>query len=294
MFAYNEEANIVRSIESVFHNVDENLNAFCLIANGCTDNTVSVASATKDRLGFDSMHIKQITLGDKCNAWNTYVHEYSHEHSHEHPHKRSDYIETHFFTDADVRFSDQCFVKMSHHLASSESDTVVIAGMPLSGRNNAFYYELVTQRACFFGNLYGMRQSFIQRIKETEFRLPIGLNWIDSFLTKAVNTDLTFGKDNLPNRTTWIESVGYQFDSLTFWKQDDIKLYFNRIARYELGKIQEHYLDALNVASWPESMTAINHQIWADFDAKAHHLSWFKKRLVRQRLKKIIDRSQGL
>lgn len=286
MFAYNEEANIVRSIESVFHNVDENLNAFYLIANGCTDNTVLVASATKEKLGFSSMHIKQISLGDKCNAWNTYVHEYSHEH----PHKKSDNIETHFFTDADVRFSDQCFVKMSHRLTSSEPNTVVIAGMPLSGRNNAFYHELVTQRACFFGNLYGMRLSFIQRIKDTGFRLPIGLNWIDSFLTKAVNTDLSFGKHNLPNRTTWIESVGYNFDSLRFWKREDITLYLNRIARYELGKIQEHYLDALNVESWPENMIEINHQIWANFDSEVHHLPWFKKRLVRKRLRKIIDR----
>lgn len=282
MFAYNEEANIVRSIESIFNNVDENLNAFYLIANGCTDNTVSVASAMKDKLSFNNMHIKQIALGDKCNAWNTYVHEYSHE--------LGNNIETHFFTDADVRFSDQCFVKMSHCLTSSKPDTVVIAGMPLSGRNNAFYYELVTQRACFFGNLYGMRLSFIQRIKEASFRLPIGLNWIDSFLTKAVNTDLTFGKDNLPNRTTWIEGVGYEFDSLKFWKQQDIQLYLNRIARYDLGKIQEHHLDTINAENWPTNMSAINQQIWTNFDAEAEHLSWLKKRLVRKRLKKIIDR----
>ena len=278
MFAYNEEKNITSSINSVFESVDESLNKFYLIANGCSDRTVEVANATRDALGFDKLCIEVIRLGDKCNAWNKYMHELA------------DDVSTHFFVDADVNFSQNCFPKLHNKLVSTPERTVVIAGLPLTGRNLTFYRELVLERSCFFGNLYGVKNSFVQRIREANFRLPIGLNWIDSFLTKAVNTDLKFEKTNLPERTTWLEDVGYSFESLSVFKRDDINLYFNRIARYELGKLQESILDNTALSNWPASMHGINKEIWKDFANKSAHLSWFQRRLVRRRLVKLLSK----
>jgi hypothetical protein len=136
--------------------------------------------------------------------------------------------------------------------------------------------------------LYGLKHSFIKRIKESNFTLPIGLNWIDSFLTKAVNTDLQFFKYNLPNRVTYSEGVGYQFSSLSPLHLDDIKLYFNRIARYELGKIQEQYLDEIDVENWPNNMQAINLKIRENFQMHSEKLSSLKKHLVNKRLNKLL------
>lgn len=280
MFAYNEQDNIETSITSVFNSTDENLNRFYVMANGCTDNTVSVANAVKDKLNFAKLTVKEIALGDKCNAWNTYVHEIA------------DEVEIHFFVDADVRFSLNCFPQMAGQLHSSSQNTVVIAGMPLSGRNLDFYRRLVIERSCFFGNLYGMKWAFIERIREKSFFLPVGLNWIDSFLTKAANTDLAFGKRNLPNRTTWLEGVGYDFEKLSPFKSGDIKLYINRIARYELGKIQEVFLDALPCEQWPREMTPINQQIEDNFDELTAHLGFIKKRLVRKRLARLLNKAK--
>lgn len=278
MFAYNEEHNITSSITSVFNSVDESLNKFYLIANGCSDRTVEVASAAKDTLSFDKLCIEVISLGDKCNAWNKYMHELS------------DKVDTHFFVDADVNFSEKCFPKLHEKLKYSPECTVVIAGLPLTGRNLEFYRELVLERSCFFGNLYGVKNSFVDRIKQTDFRLPIGLNWIDSFLTKAVNTDLRFGKTNLPERTTWLEGVGYSFDSLSIFKKSDVSLYFNRIARYELGKLQESILDNTALSNWPANMHEINKEIWQDFVNKSSHLSLFKRYLVKRRLTKLLSK----
>jgi len=279
MFAYNEEANIRKSIESVYKNADENLNRFLILANGCTDGTVRVASEYKKTHCFDKLDIVEIEIGDKCNAWNTYVHDLS------------DEVDTHFFCDSDINFSDNCFTQMDQKLSASASETMVIAGMPLSGRNLEFYRSLVIERACFFGNLYGMRNAFIHRIKEDSFRLPVGLNWIDSFLTKAVNTDLQFFDYNLPNRTTWIEGVGYQFDSLSITKKSDINLYINRIARYELGKLQEVILDSTPVKEWPRDLKEVNQTIWKEFDKRSSHLGMIKKYLVKKRLRKLMNKA---
>ena len=278
MFAYNEEENIEQSILSIKQQVSDNLECFYIVANGCTDNTVSVAEAIKKREKFDKLNIIELVIGDKCNAWNHYVHNVAKP------------VDVHFFVDADVRFSDQCFDKMSQHLSLSPEQTVTIAGMPLSGRNKAFYESLVKERSCFFGNLYGLRNSFIERLKTAPFKLPKGLNWIDSFLTKAVNTDLTFGKQNLPNRVTYLEGAGYLFDNLSVFSLSDIKLYISRIARYELGKVQEKYLDALDVKNWPSDMIEINRKIEQNLAQDISSLSWIKKRLVTRRLYKLLKK----
>jgi glycosyltransferase involved in cell wall biosynthesis len=276
MFAHNEEQNIDKSIASIFANVDHNLNAFFIIANGCTDKTVSVIAKNKALLDFEKLIVVELSLGDKCNAWNHYVH------------SLAGSVDTHFFVDADVKFSPLCFPKMATYLNDTKDTTVTVAGLPLSGRNSDFYQQLVVERACFFGNLYGLKHSFIQRIQSVGFRLPMGLNWIDSFLTKAVNTDLNFFNYNLPDRVTYLENTGYYFDSLSLFNKSDIKLYVNRIARYELGKIQEVHLDKLPVADWPKSLEEINNNIATNFPCESRHLNVIKRALVKKRLKKLL------
>lgn len=281
MFAYNEQDNIEKSLNSIFNNTDERLSTFFLIANGCTDDTVAVANQIKAELQFEKMVVVSLAMGDKCNAWNHYMYQLA------------DSTGVHFFVDADVQFSENCFPLLATQLMEAPDKTVAVAGMPLTGRNLDFYQSLVRERACFFGNLYGLKWSFIERIREDQFKLPVGLNWIDSFLTKAVNTDLKFFNYNLPNRTTYLEGVGYRFTSLKAWKCKDLTLYINRIARYELGKIQEKYLDAMNVTEWPESMQAINHSIQKNRDEDIAGLGLIKTYLVKKRLKRIIKRDEN-
>lgn len=277
MFAYNEQNNISNSLKSVYKNKSTSLKSVYLIANGCTDKTVECAEQLKNALDFSELNIINIRMGDKCNAWNHYMHDLA------------DGVDCHFFIDADVNFSKNCFELMHDKLINSANAEVAIAGLPLSGRNIDFYRNLVVERACFFGNLYGLSHQFITRIRETNFHLPIGLNWIDSFLTKAVNTDIQFFNYNLPNRVTYINNVGYSFESLSPFKQADIKLYLNRIARYELGKLQETHLDALHVANWPKDMKQINKNIDEQFTQETKSLSIFKRFLVRRRLTKLLN-----
>lgn len=276
MFAYNEQDNIAQCLTNVFNNVDERLQHIYLLANGCSDNTVAVAQEVKKNLGFTQLQVVEIAIGDKCNAWNHYVHTINAS------------AKCHFFIDSDVIFSEKCFPILFDELIHAEPETHIVAGYPLSGRNLPFYQMLVEERACFFGNLYGASQAYLEMVRSKNFHLPIGLNWIDSFLTKAANTDIQFLNYNLPNRVIFKRNVGFKFESLSPFNKADISLYKNRIARYELGKIQEHYLDELDVAQWPKTMISINRDIQTNFKEKAAHLGFVKRMLVKQRLKKLI------
>jgi glycosyltransferase involved in cell wall biosynthesis len=281
MFAYNEANNLANSVTAVANNCDNNLHKFYLMANGCTDKTVEVAEALKRKLNFDKMEVINIELGDKCNAWNHYVHNVADEEP-----------LCHFFVDADVIFSQQCFPLLVEKIAKANDSCHIIAGMPLSGRNLEFYQSLVTERFCFFGNLYGMHQRYLKLVKEKNFKLPIGLNWIDSFLTKAANTDIQFIQRNLPDRVIHLPGVGFHFESLSPFNWDDIKLYKNRIARYELGKIQETYLDDIAANKWPATMHEINLLIAESFEQKTEALGLVKKYLVKKRLGRLIAKGK--
>lgn len=276
MFAYNEANNLRHSLTNVFKNIDDRVQEVYLLANGCTDNTVEIANKLKKELDFKKLQIVEIALGDKCNAWNHYIHNINVD------------ADCHFFIDADVVFSDKCFPILYDEMMANKPIPNIIAGYPLSGRNLSFYQMLVEERACFFGNLYGASKHYIKMVRDKGFYLPIGLNWIDSFLTKAANTDIKFKKDNLSNRVIYKKGVGFQFESLSPFKFSDMKLYKNRIARYELGKIQEIYLDHIKVEEWPVHMDDINQDILQNFHLKSSHLGFFKKILVKQRLKKLV------
>jgi hypothetical protein len=224
------------------------------------------------------MDVVELSVADKCNAWNHYVHELA-----------DPSLTCSFFIDADVRFSPKALPKLAAVLQNSESTVNVVGGMPMSGRNIDYYQKLLRERSCFFGNLYGMHARFLKRVRDNGFRLPVGLSWIDSFLTKAANTDLEFGSDNLPERVTWLEGTGFTFDSLSPFRKRDILLYKNRIARYELGKLQEVILDQIHPHYWPTDMTEINKAIYRDFNESARNLNWLKKLIVHQRLERLIQ-----
>lgn len=246
-FAYNEERTIGATLSSILKNADSQLKHIAVIANGCTDHTYQIAKAVLEQQSLCSFEVVTLALGDKCNAWNQYVYQYLPE------------CAVHFFVDSDVTFTEQAFGKLFQQLQTSER--IAVTGLPQSGRNLAQYTELATRYSCMFGNLYGLKHDFLVRLKQKHIRLPAGLSWIDSQLTKLINHNLSADKSEYTHQVTFLEGVGFTFDSLKPWRRHDIRLYLNRITRYKVGQLQERYLDPLPFKTWPATMNDINAQI---------------------------------
>lgn len=259
-FAYNEEQNIEATLSSILAAVDSNLDQLTIMANGCSDNTAAVAERFLSQQALPYKVIS-LTLGDKCNTWNTYVYE----------HLTNSTVQ--FFIDCDVQFSERAFPLLANKLNESP-DKNAVTGLPLSGRNKAKYSELVTRYSCLFGNLYGLKREFLERLTSQNIKLPIGLCWIDAQLTKLVNEDLRPERDDYQHRVTFIANTGYLFESLKPWRKEDRKLYLSRIARYQAGQLQEPYLDAMEFATWPATMEGINQDILAATPLNYKLLGW--------------------
>lgn len=246
-FAYNEEKTIAQTIRSILVNCDHRITKLTVVANGCTDQTVEIAKASMKGAAL-ACEVVELSFGDKCNAWNEYVY---------HHLPKAD---VHFFVDSDVTFTEQAFPRLFETLLKSP-DKNAVTGLPQTGRNIRHYIELATCYSCLFGNLYGLKNDFVRRLVAKQIRLPVGLSWIDAQITKLVNDNLEYHKDDYQHRVTFLEGVGYRFESLKPWKSDDILLYINRICRYKTGQLQEPYLDALPFEEWPKTMDAINRDI---------------------------------
>ena len=275
MFAHNEQENIVMSVNSVFSNSDNSLDTLCVLANGCTDDTVKILHDLQTK--YSKLNVIELDIGDKCNAWNSYVHQYASNST------------VHFFVDADVRFTPQAFPLMQQALTQND-EAWAIAGLPFSGRNIDKYKDMVTNKWCLFGNCYGLKLSFLTKIKSTGFKLPIGLGWIDSAITRIIYRDLEHDKKPIKGRVIYNDSCGYEFDSLSVFKLADWSLYINRITRYRLGKMQEKYLEKLAFQHWPKDLLSINEKILGDINKQVSWFNFRDKYLVARRIKKFMAR----
>ncbi len=269
MFAHNEEQNIKQSVLSVLENSDERLHALKVIANGCSDQTVPILNELAQHN--KKIQVIDLSIGDKCNAWNQYVHEFSEDEG------------VHFFTDADVRFTKNAFPRLNDTLRENAYANGV-AGLPFSGRNIEQYKDLVQNNYCLFGNCYGLKGEFLQRLQSTGFRLPIGLGWIDSAITKVVNSNVGEVPHPKPGKVIFNEECGYEFDSLSLLKWSDWRLYINRITRYRLGKLQEKYLEKIDFVNWPENLLEINQKVLADIESKQSIFHFQDRYLVKKRI----------
>lgn len=276
-FAYNEADSIADAISSIIKNSDDRLTKVTVIANGCTDDTAKIAEEAL-KICPAPYSVINLEIGDKCNAWVKYIYNYL------------PTADVHFFVDSDVTFTDKAFPILFDHLINSSGKNAV-TGLPQTGRNLLSHIELATQHSCLFGNLYGLTNEFIRRLVEKNIRLPVGLSWIDAQITKLVNDNLEYKKDDYQHRVTFVEGVGYEFESLKLWSPHDIKLYVNRICRYKTGQLQEPYLDALPFTEWPETMDSINQEILrkgVKFSALGK-LAPFRKKVIKRLRKKIIS-----
>src|SRR5690606_36562524 len=150
VFAHNEADNIERCLNSIRGHASRRIHAYVL-ANGCSDETESVVRSYAERN--DWVSLVSIARGDKCNAWNVFVHEVA------------PAAQIHFFMDGDVWAEAGAFDALGDAL-SSDTRAMAAAAAPSTGRAKAFMEELVCTHRLLLGNLYALRGTFVQAARQ--------------------------------------------------------------------------------------------------------------------------------
>src|SRR5512135_1391278 len=145
VLAHNEEREIEACLDSI-HNAEpaRRFDIF-VMANGCTDNTERIVADYGRK--HPGVHLVSIALGDKCNAWNVFIHETV-------PF-RAQGRRVYFFMDGDARAVPGSFSAMARALEANPRAHAASA-VPASGRNAERDRQEIIDEHGLVANLYSL------------------------------------------------------------------------------------------------------------------------------------------
>ena len=281
IFAHNEARNIIsclKSIKKAMRGGDE-----CYVLNnGSSDDTGAIV----DEFSKENSFCKLITIeiGDKANAWNVFCHELNISAS------------LFIFLDGDCTVSPNSFDALESCIRKNPCANAA-AGLPdehVSRKNR----EEILLNGGLAGNLYALSPDFMQRIRNDNVHLPIGLIGDDSLIGALAYWDLD-------PKTSWdkakiinCEDACFSYTRLSLFSLADIRLYWRRKIRYSL----RHYQTMLMKAPLKsQGLKAIPQNIEDLYGDSASQLklawrgldTWFDYLALRKIKKCITDRSSG-
>jgi len=243
VFAHNEARNIVACLDSLQAAAIHPLECFVL-ANACTDRTEALVREYS--AAHPNVHLVSIALGDKANAWNVFVHEVA---------PRAD--TPCFFIDGDVRAIPGALDVMAEALAQHPEANGVSA-LPQSGRGVAAFQRDMLRDNGVAGNLYGLRGSFVERIREQAIKMPVGVIGEDALMGAMLKWDLRGDTRWDNSRVVVAREAGFEFDSVSPWLPREWKKYFRRRVRYSVRGFQNRMLGQ---AIQPAGFLALPHHV---------------------------------
>jgi len=251
VLAYNEEKHIEACLDSLFEGDPGQPLEVYVMANGCTDRTEQIVLDYGKRR--PEVHLVSIKLGDKCNAWNVFIHETV-------P-RRCPGRSIYFFMDGDARSVPGSLRAMAAAL-QAEAHAHAASTPPRTGRNAQQDAELLVRNRELVANLYALRGNFTERLGREGVRLPLKLEGDDGLLGALIKWDLDPKNNKFDDlRIVPCAKAGFEFDSVSPLSWTAVRGYWKRAVRYGrrvyefelLGK----ELKAKGLPGLPSTITAL-------------------------------------
>lgn len=228
VFAHNEEAHIAECLDSLYSAASGKAFKCFVLVNGCTDETEQ--RVREYSANHPEVTLVSIAMGDKSNAWNVYVHEYAPRDS-----------DVHFFIDGDVNAMPNSLVALYDALTANTNANAA-AALPVSGRNKEKIRRGIIEQRDLPGNLYALSGCFVSSAIKNGVRLPIGLIGDDSIVCALAKWNLEPRGPWEQERVTFSEGAGFSFESLSWRRPDNWRLYWRRRIRYSFRGFQNQLL----------------------------------------------------
>jgi glycosyltransferase involved in cell wall biosynthesis len=174
IIAYNEERHIALTIDAIIDGTKEYPVPVYVYANGCTDRTVEICSEMS-RVN-PNIHVRELSLASKSNAWNTAFEE-----------QHTEFI---LFSDGDILPEPGAVMHLLMELKASP-DAVVASSrqLPLAQglsfqRKMVGFMQLPLMQQFLYGGFYLVRRKALSEIlRQKGFAgLPVGITAEDGFI----------------------------------------------------------------------------------------------------------------
>lgn len=250
VLAHNEEDRIVACLDSLFAGERGKSFDVYVMANGCTDRTEELVRQYAQCQ--PAVHLESIRLGDKCNAWNVFIHETV-------PAACPD-KEVYFFMDGDARIAPGSLTVMADALRH-DAHAHAASAVPGSGRSmQKDRSEIMSQRG-LVANLYALRASFVEKLRDRRVKLPLKLEGDDGLLGALIKWDLD-------PRGEWDDRLihpcaeaRFLFDPVAVTDPSEWPKYWKRLVRYGRRHYEFQLLGPLlkseGLSAMPENIQSI-------------------------------------
>jgi hypothetical protein len=177
-----------------------------------------------------SIRVWNISLGDKSHAWNTYTHEIWPSGS------------VTYFVDGYVEVYEHSFERLSTALATHPHARAA-TGIPTMGRSADRQTRFQIEISGIHGNLYALSREAVLKIRESGFRLPLGLYRTDPTLESCLKFDFD------PSAHAWNKHRVVVVTDATWrrrvsspWRIADWVAHWRRMIRQAQGDVEQQAL----------------------------------------------------
>ena len=175
-----------------------------------------------------TLRVWSISTPDKAHTWNEYVH------------RIWDRDSTTFFIDGYARVKPDALVAIERCL-DAKPNAMAASGVPSCGRSAQRLRNTMLRTGGIHGNLYALKCESMNALRETGFRLPLGLYRTDPMLGGA----LTFRLD--PSNNEWtrgsvvaVADATWEVDGISKLSYENIADSFKRRLRQAHGILESH------------------------------------------------------
>ena len=261
VLAHNEEETITSCLDSIIGAESDHALEIYVMANGCTDQTEDLVKV------FSTCHpevkLISIGLGDKCNAWNEFIHNVV-------PASCAD-RDIYFFMDGDARVVAGSFSAMANAL-STDIDAHAASAVPASGRSMAADKKEILEAHGLVANLYALRGSFVERLRSKRVHLPLKLEGDDGLLGALIKWDLSPPRPWDHGLIHPCAEAAFEFDPVPMTKFNEWPKYWRRLVRYGRRyfefELLRRRLHQAGLAGLPQDIQELYH------DTKHLRVSW--------------------
>jgi len=279
VLAHNEERHIGACLDSILAADSGMAFEIFVMANGCTDRTEAIVTEYATRR--PEVRLVSIALGDKCNAWNVFIHETV-------P-SMAPGRDTYFFMDGDARVAPGSFKAMLKALREQPYAHAASA-VPGSGRNREHDARDILQEHGLVANLYALRGAFVERLRVSGVRIPLKLEGDDGLVGALVKWDLDPKNGAFDDaRIAPCADARFEFESMSLTRPADWRMYWKRAVRYGRRRYEFQLLGKLlraeGIGGLPRDIT----ELYADagslrlrWDGVYTISNWFALRAMRR------------
>ena len=255
VLAHNEERHITACLDSIFAADPERKFEVFVMANGCTDRTEEIVRRYGEKR--PEVNLVSIALGDKCNAWNVFVHETVPAHC---PGR-----DVYFFMDGDARAVRGSFSVMARTLEES-AHAHAASAVPASGRNAARDRREMLEEHGLVANLYALRGGFVGRLRRMAVRIPLKLEGDDGLLGALIKWNLAPDRQGFDHgRIIPCADAGFEFESMSPFRPSAWKSYWKRAVRYGRRRYEFQLLGSVlkseGIAGLPTDITEFYNRV---------------------------------